>query len=108
MTAQLRQSPWDKVTAKLCYVFSKVLARGLSTEGLGKGGGREQIRESEWFGESIGLARNGGGAVCHSWRDSAVLLLWVYFPLSFLSMVFLLIISLESNEKLYLKVLLFF
>lgn len=41
-----------------------------------------------------------------------MLLLWVYFPLcfppSFLSMVFLLIISLENNEKLYLKVLLVF
>lgn len=66
--------------------------------------------ESEWFGESIGLARNGRGAVCHSWRDLVVVLLWVYFPLyfpfSFLSMVFLLIIRVESNEKLYLKVLL--
>lgn len=70
--------------------------------------GEESKFVSQWFGESIGLARNGGGAVCHSWRDSAVLLLWVYFPLSFLSMVFLLIISLESNEKLHLKVLLFF
>lgn len=41
-----------------------------------------------------------------------MLLLWVYFllysPFSFLSMVFLLIVRVESNEKLYLKVLLVF
>lgn len=41
-----------------------------------------------------------------------MLLLWIYFPLcfpfSFLSMVSLLIISVESNENLYLKVLLVF
>lgn len=35
-------------------------------------------------------------------------LFWVYFPFSFLSMVSLLIISIENNENLYLKVLLVF
>lgn len=46
------------------------------------------------------FATLGGTQLCSSFG--------FYFPLSFLSMVFLLIISLESNEKLYFKVLLVF
>lgn len=47
------------------------------------------------------FATLGGAQLCSSFGFYFPL----YFPLSFLSMVFLLIISLESNEKLYFKVL---
>lgn len=32
----------------------------------GEGEREDPWAESQWFGESIGLARNCGGAVCHS------------------------------------------
>lgn len=74
--------------------------------------GREREGEREdvwagfgWIGESIGLVRTGGEAVCCSWRDWDALILWGLVS-SFLSMVFSLTVSLENHEKLDWKVLL--
>lgn len=68
-------------------------------------GEREKIRELGLDGwEGALLVRTGGGAVGCSWRDADALQDLVF--LSFLSVVFLLTISLENNEKLDLKVLL--
>lgn len=89
--------------------------RGFSTwivnRWAGKGRGREKICELGLNGLERALgwpgmvgelfATLGGTQLCSSFGFYFPL----YFPLSFLSMVFLLIISLESNEKLYFKVL---